>query len=494
MGILNPFDPRRDGLSFQNFDTATLDWDLFRRTYLGIWPTNDPIAAPLDAAFFEIFTKCAAPGNCGGLSMLTLTIWQLGGYFGFGSPAFFYAGGSNLHPPAGPARTDLYQTLNILQARQFSAPGIRNFIETVNAGELNDGFAAFTRIQDGLASGNFHLLSLANSLFGEAAHTIVPIRADVVGGTRTLHVWDPNRPYDDYPQHYDNDLNKIVITGPTQWRYDQTGGGLFSSGKIYDGSNNGWFFAVPSSEIRHKASQPISVGFIIANLTLLFVSNTGEITQVEDDDGRRLFATAGENARRSDLETAADRRLMGAAPWPWTGGVSGAPAGVYLLHRPPGSAPLTVTVTGGDYRLRMLSADQLTEITPTGAGRATDRIRIEGDVADRAVELRTSGARRRFNVRHVQQAGAGDWRSVRVLGALVTDDALRVDLPATVAGAQLSGPRARRDVDVEFERFQNGRLKVSTLAKRRIPVGEPLAVTPETWRAAPRAKRRSATA
>ena len=38
-----------------------------------------------------------------------------------------------------------------MQARQFSAPGIRNFLDVVKAGQLNDGVAAWHRIQSGLA-------------------------------------------------------------------------------------------------------------------------------------------------------------------------------------------------------------------------------------------------------------------------------------------------------------------------------------------------------
>ena len=88
-------------------------------------------------------------------------------------------------------------------------------------------------------------------------------------------------------------------------------------------SFNGWFFAIPTSLIRHKGRQPISVGFAITQLTLLFVSGTGSVAQIEDDEGRRLFTDAGDHPLRSDLETAEDRRLTGVAPWPWVGGLTG---------------------------------------------------------------------------------------------------------------------------------------------------------------------------
>jgi hypothetical protein len=489
----NPFDPAKDGWSFENFDTTDLTWDQYRRTYLAINPTNDPVEAPFDYAFYQIFKSCAKNGNCGGMSGLALAIYGLGGYFGYGAPAFFYAGGSNLHPPPGPARSDLYDALNIMQARQFSAPGIQNFVDVVKAGQLNDGVAAFTRIQDGLANGDFQVLSLSNGLFGTAAHTIVPYRADISGNIRTLHVWDPNRPYDDYKQYYDDDHNKIVITAPTQWSYDQTAGGTLNSGEIYKGSNNGWFFSVPTSLIRQKARQPISVGFAITNLTLLFVTGTGSISQVEDDEGRRLFGEAAMHAGKTDLEADEDRRLDGVMPWPWTGGVGGKPPGdLLIIERSPGSRPLTVTVDGGDYRLQYLANRHLTEFVPHGDG-ASDRIRLGDDEGGLTFEAQTAGSRRLFDFRHVRDGGGGDWRGVRVGNAHITRDAIRLRLPASGHAVQLSADKARRDINIAFEQRLGTTLKESILEPCRCAAGGTRLAEPAKWTGvATRKRRRSA--
>lgn len=482
MGILDEFDPKRDGWSFENFQTPDLSWDLYRRTYLAINPTENVIESPLDVAFYQIFKGCAAQGNCGGISMLALALFRFGGYMGYGSPAFFYAGGAD-----GPDRADLYEVLNIMQARQFSAPGIRNFVDVVKAGQLNDGYAAFTRIQGGLASGDYHLLSVSNGLFGDAAHTIVPYRAEIIGAQRVLHVWNSNRPYDAYPDHYDLDLNKIVITGPTQWRYDQGYGGT-----VYDGANNGWFFAIPTSLIRHKGAQPISAGFVLSNLTLLFVSGTGSVAQIEDDDGHRLFTEVGDHALRGSLETAEDRRLEGVAPWPWTGGLSGGrPGELFVVEQPEGSRPLTVTVTGGAYALQQLSSDRLTELAPQDQRRATDRIRLDGAGAQLDLSIRTGAARRRFDVRHVRADGPGRWHGVRVRNALVTDDEVRVRVPATATSVAVSGEDKARKVDIEFERGRGRRLSTSTLGEQRLAPGKVLVAEPGRWTAVRRGARTS---
>jgi hypothetical protein len=336
MGIVNEFDPTRDGWSFANWPEASdFSWELYRRTYLAINPTNDPTASPLDVAFFQIFKGCAANGNCGGMSMLALALFKYGGYMGFCSPPSFYAP-ANTSDHKQPARADLHEAVNIMQARQFSAAGIRNFLDVVKAGQLNDGVATWNRVRSGLGSGDYCMLSLSNGVFGDAAHTIIPYRADMSGSAYVLHVWDPNRPYAWFPQHCDGDHNKIVITGPTSWIYDQTADGFFKDGTIYDGSKNGWCFAVPTSLEIHKGRQPISAGFVVTGLVTLFVSGVGSaVTQIEDDKGRRLYTSDRLHRSRGDLETSAERRLPGVAPWPWPGGLAGDLPGELFSHRRP---------------------------------------------------------------------------------------------------------------------------------------------------------------
>ena len=190
MGILDEFNPAGDGWFFENWgEAADFDWDLYRRTYLAINPTNDPIAAPLDVAFFQVFKSCAANGNCGGMSMLALALFKYGGYLGYGSPANFYTGRRQR------ARTAPTCTRRSTSCRPGSSalPGIRNFLDVVKAGQLNDGYAAFDRIRSGLASGDYCMLSLSNGIFGDAAHTIIPtaptssaVRGCSTSGTRTV--------------------------------------------------------------------------------------------------------------------------------------------------------------------------------------------------------------------------------------------------------------------------------------------------------------------
>jgi hypothetical protein len=490
VAILDEFDPKRDGWFFNNWgeDPAMpFSWDLYRKTYLAINPTNDPVEAPLDVAFYEIFKSCAQGGNCGGMTMLALAIYKYGGYFGFCSPAAFYTGTSE------PDRADVHQAINIMQARQFSLPGIRNFVDMVKAGQLNDAVAAFNRIQSGLASGDYCLLSVADSPVGGAAHTIIPYRADDLGtGTRVLHVWDPNRPYDDFPTYYDNDLNRIVITGPTGWSYDQNAGG-FSGGHLYAGSQMGWFFAIPTSLLIHKSNQPISPGFALTQLSLLFIQGLGSaVTQVEDADGRRLYRSDRANPRRGDLETDPDRRLTGVAPWPWfaTHAPGGSPPGdLFFLERPPGSSPLTVMVRGSDYRLVHASGGHLSELDTTATSAGRDHVVVGGSgTDDQVLELRSTAAGRRADIRHLRPDADGGWRGVAVRNARVTRGGLRVHAPAELDRVEVSSTARADDVDLEFHQYRDRKLSRRRVSGQRIPSGRPVRLAPADWDRLPRTK------
>ena len=489
MAILRDFYPRRDSFSFANFDTDSLDWDTYRRSYLSIWPTEDVVRAPLDVAFYAAaFEGCAKPGHCVGLSTLAITIWQLGGWFGFNSPASFYTGPPDAYPHPGPESDDLRKAVHILHARQFDAGNVQDVVQTVKAGHLNDGMAAYDRVLDGLASGDLQVISISDGLSDGHAHCLLPYRCETLTtGERDLYVWDSVRPYALYPDYYDRGYNRIRINSPTDWTYDQnpisatTGGTLYEGARhLYEGAHHGWLFAFSASAVRNKGSQPFSVGYAMSDLSYLVLSGSASVAQIEDDEGRLLFETDAAG-RPTGWRTAAG---LSVAPWPWAGG-SGSGKELYLVAG--ADAAITVRVYGGDYRLQMSTSGRLTEVAPRGAGRATDNIRVERRADSHSLELRTSARSRRFDVRHVHQSEPGAWAGVRVRDVLVTDDALRVELAGTGDAARLSGASARRKVDVEFERFRDGTLSSSMLEGRRFDAKRPLFATPGQWVRAPRA-------
>lgn len=478
MGILDEFDPKHDGWQFENWgETSDFSWDLYRRTYLAVNPTNDPVAAPLDVAFYQIFKSCAKGGNCGGMSMLALALFKFGGFMGFCSPPDFYPPAIATSPKQ-PARADLYEAINIMQARQFSTPGIRNFLDVVKAGQLNDGFTAWNKVRSGLGSGDYCLLSLSNGLFGDAAHTVIPYKAEMMGSSRVLSVWNSNRPYKFYPSHYDTGQNRIVINSPTSWVYDQGFGGT-----VYDGSNNGWFFAIPTSLIMHKAHQP-GLTFALTGIMTLFVSGVGAaITQVEDAQGRRLYSSDKRHRNRGDLETSSERQLTGVVPWPWPGGVTGQnPGDLLFIDRPAGSGPLTISVRGDDYQLTALSGRQLTQVVAgPAAADARDTVRLSTVDGGHEIEVSTGAPSRRFDVHHLRYGGGTEWRSVRLRNVRITVDRLRLHAPAGFEEVEISGTTARREVNVELHRYDGERVARRAVVAQEIPTGRAVQLAPSDW-------------
>src|SRR6266566_2225351 len=107
MSILKLFDPTKESWSFNNWtEPADFSWDLMRRTYLAINPTEDPVEAPLDYAFYQIYKSAGSQGNCFGMSMLGLALHKFGGFMGFCAPASFYTGPYGSAPHTGPDRAE----------------------------------------------------------------------------------------------------------------------------------------------------------------------------------------------------------------------------------------------------------------------------------------------------------------------------------------------------------------------------------------------------
>jgi len=353
-------------------------------------------------------------------------------------------------------------------------------LQTAKAGYLNDGMAAYDRVFDGLASGDLQVVSISDGLSDGHAHCLLPYRCETLAsGERDLYVWDSVRPYALYPDYYNSGYNRIRINGPTDWTYDQNPTPAINNGYLYEGVHHGWLFAFSASAVRNKGSQPFSVGYLLSDLSYFVLTGSASVAQIEDDEGRLLFETDAAG-RPTGWRTDAG---LAVAPWPWAGG-SGSGKELYLVAG--ADTAITVHVEGGDYRLQVVSAGRLTEVAPRGAGRAIDSIRVEPTGDSHALELRTSARSRRFDVRHVHQSQPGQWAGVHVRDALVTDDALRVELGGTGDAARVSGARARRKVDVEFERFHDGMLSSSLLEGRRFDAERPLFATPEQWVSAPR--------
>ena len=292
MAIGDEFDPEKNGWFFQNWNDANLSWDLYRRAYLAINPTQDLVEAPLDCAFYEIFKILAKNGNCGGMSMLGLALYKYGGFMGFcgpqaSTPATTLSMVRHPIPPLpsttwrGPDSADLHAAINVMQGRQFGAAGVQNFLDVAAAGQLNNAEAAYAGIKSGLASGDYSMLSMSNGLSGKHAHTVIPYQVEErTPGTKVIHVWDPDRPYEMFSDFYDPDHgnNTIMFTSPTargsttRPRSTRIRTALRPTPEegFTTGRTGGWCFSIPISLELHKGRQPFSVGFAATALMTIF--------------------------------------------------------------------------------------------------------------------------------------------------------------------------------------------------------------------------------
>ncbi|NCO61110.1 hypothetical protein GW871_11780 [bacterium] len=482
------FDPRTDGWYFTNWGeqgtncigSCDLSWYLFRETYLGINPTQDCIEAPLDCAFYEIFKNCGANGNCGGMSLLALALFKYGGYLGFCSPAAFYTG------TVSPDREDLHRAINMLQARQFSASGIENFIDVVDAGHLNNAEAAFFTIRDSLARGDYPVLSIANSVFGEAAHTVIPYRVldgPSGGYPKRIFIWDPNLPYDDNPSHYDTGANFMTVNGPQDWVYVQ------SPTRTYSSSPGGgaWCFAIPMSVILPKSRHPLALDMVFDALQTAFVTGPGAaVVQISDDQGKRLYKSGGPSL---GLETDPAKRLKGAVKWLWPSSdfiTGGAPGELYFLKRTVGKVDgLTFEITGNSYRATIGAAGNLIRLEARSNEYVKDSIRV-GDLgtSSQSVQIETLAGARNFSIRQIRSdLKTNDWRAIEI-----NDISVKSGSPVsfeTVGNMEAVVVRSREQ-SVGFNIEMQQRVRGKFLSRRSeglaTSAGRPLRLAPENWR------------
>ncbi len=482
MPIMQDFDPAVDGWHFENWGekapfcigSCDFSWELYRRTFLGINPTQDSDAAPMDCAFYDIFKNCAENGNCGGMSLLALALFKYGGYMGFCSPASFYTGVES------PDREDLHRAINVLQGRQFSARGIENFLDVVDGGNLNNAVAAFNRVKQQLGTADYPVLSIAMDAWGDAAHVVIPYRweEDLSKGTKTLYVWDSNHPYGADPGHYSSNACQLVINSATDWNYT-SGNNQYSGG--------GWCFVVPMSTVLHKSRQPMAYDMVLDAVMTVFLTGTGAaVTQISDADGRRLYTGAADaHFSRRGLETDPRKRLMGIGRWPWYSGVNKPtlPGELYFGRRSAVSSDLIYILSGSRYRFIKGWAGGLLEIEVESRYRGAQEIRIgaQGGGSQR-IEIQPLKQSRLVHIRHLRQdPKTGGWRSLRVKSLRVPTQGMALNVWGNLEVVEIQSKGLQIQMEVELEQRLNGQLRKVELGRLKAPHNRLLRLSPRDW-------------
>jgi hypothetical protein len=492
MPITSKFDPARDGWYFSNWGEASeFSWELFRKTYLGINPTKDCVEAPLDCAFFEIFKNCAKLGNCGGMSLLGLALFKYGGYMGFCGPASFYAGN------IAPDRDDLHQAINILQARQFSAPGIENFLDVINAGNLNNAQAAYNEIVAHLGNGDYVVLWIANDILGDAAHTIIPYDYEESYGNKCIYVYDPNFPYDEHPEYYNTRCNRIVFSNPFDWEYHQ---GFYCSpgsnsatehnGTHYIGSSSdpGWCIPVPMSVVLHKARHPLALDMVIEGVMTLIVSGPGcAVAQIEDDAGRRYFKSETDgHMLRNEIEIDPAHRLLNVVKWPWFDQQKKGdpPSELYFIRHNPSNPALYITLYGRDYTMIYVQKGDIVEVRATGKKRSRDVISIANvSTSQQALALKTGGKVRQYDIK-LQRLfnNSNNWRSVTLKNTQVSTGGFHIQTIADLQTIEISSLESQVSYNLELKQYTEENLIERNLGHHVAASNRSARFTPKDWR------------
>lgn len=475
------FDPAEDGWYFENWgEGVDFSWELFRKTYLGIYPDNNPVNAPLDCAFYEIFKNCAAQGNCGGMSVLALALFKYGGYMGFCSPANFYTGTD------GPDRPDLHQVINIIQARQFSVSGITRFIDAVDRGTLNNAKAAFDNVKEQLGKGDYPVIWIAKDTIGDAAHTVIPYKIEDWGAQKIMLIWDSNHPYDDDPTHYSpgSTANRLVINGPTNWSYT-------SGSHVYSGG--GWCLCVPMSDIMRKSRHPFAVDIAAEVLQTLFVGGPGAaVSQITDDQGRRFYKNDNDvHTSINEIETDPNKKIKGIIRWPWLGQRKKGqlPGELYFIRVHRGKIPnLTVTFSGKDYKVMLHAAGNLVELESRSPRKTRDIVKFSGIASHRqSLEIKTSGTLKEFDVKQLRTGTSQrDYRSFHVkklkIDAALTAVPVNIGVVGDFAGVELSAQEKTVHFAVGILQNKAGKVTSRTLQQLSTTPGKILKIAPQNWK------------
>ena len=293
------YDPQKDGWAFKNFNTPTLPWDVYRDTFIGVWPSQDAVAAPLDVFFYSsVYSGVAKTGNCFGMSLLSLMMLQKGGHLGFCLPVNQYSGDLSTNP-TGPSDTRLTRAINIMHGHQVNYPTVQFDLDVFGKHKNRDAAYAFSSLQDAQARNDFTLVSITKNLDPTAhGHTLVAYRAeDLGGGNKKIWVYDSDRSWGETlcQPFYTNGLNYIKITG-NAWSYDKTtkGDPLCAITETWSGDpgSGGNIIILPISVTGPHSRSPASLGDqIIGQITteLFLTGSSADVEQVTDDQGKRLY-------------------------------------------------------------------------------------------------------------------------------------------------------------------------------------------------------------
>ncbi len=286
-----------DGWSFHNWKTKPMPWDVYRDTFIGIPPTEDPLSSAFDVLFYEQLykEKLSKAGNCFGMSLMSLMMLKNGGHLGFCLPVNQYSGdlvgmGSG-GEFLGPTEPMLKRAINIMHGHQVNLPTVQLILDIIAQHKNRNGSFAYDSFQNAKLQKDFTLISITKSINpDDGGHTMVAYDAqDLGGGNKKIFVYDPNRSWADSAAQpwYTSGQNYVQING-NAWSFTMAGPEVWSG----DPGSGGNIMIIPISVTGPHTRSPGSMGDqIIGRILneLLLTGSSASIEQVTDDRGKRLF-------------------------------------------------------------------------------------------------------------------------------------------------------------------------------------------------------------
>jgi hypothetical protein len=476
----------KNGWRFHNFSDPTFSWDLYRDTFIGIPPSEDPFSSAFDVLFYEQVykSKLSAHGNCFGMSLLNLMIQKNGGHLGFCAPVTQYSGDPT-SPGMGPTDPMLRRAINVMHGHQVNLPTVQ-FLLDIFAHHFNrDGAYAFDQFNYWQSRGDLTLVNITKDLNpSDGGHTLIAYKAvDLGGGNKKIFVLDPNRTWGnpgDQPW-YTSESNFIQITNHA-WSFDMGDSDGTWSGDLASGGN---IVITPASVTGPLSRSPASLGdTVIGDLlnTLLLTGDGARVEQVTDAQGRRLYKPG-----TSEIDNDPATGMANMIPWFLSDQRSAkrqiGAAILFQLGSSGGALRISVSAGAGGYTLSSMNGRTIVSVMARG-GTGTDLLTIRNPgTAANSVALEN-------------QRGASDYdvaitrvrvpqTQIRVLSAsrlrINGEGAIEVGLTNAGEALQISSRHASLRYDLTLTQITRRGSEALTRNEVSQNPGVACAVQPQNW-------------
>lgn len=303
---------------FKNFDTDPLSWAQYEKTFRDVVETDKHIdlnPLHLNVHLFEIlfyetvYRLLAKGGNCFGMCLESL--YARTGRSLFIEPIFssnsyvndgYVTSGDKLHLE-NPNSAEVGDEINVKHGYQFGADLIHWFLGKWTAGALHDPVRAFRESRDAYQRGDWPVFSVSNdNEFSQDGHCVTPYAwngdtSPILPGQRwEILCANPNYAPGTNPDNNDDHCKIFIRPFEQQFEFhmsddDTTHKSIFWTGSNTDG---GRLLTIPFSML---SSQPVTIGdeimALLAAGVVIILADSGQSSQITDEQGRTLFATPG---------------------------------------------------------------------------------------------------------------------------------------------------------------------------------------------------------